>query len=433
MNDSPAAPARLVDDPGSPWSRPSLNELPDSVFDSDLCAISRWLPTGEIVWASSSLGRILGTDPQLLVDEWAAGVPGSYMEAVMKMVATLTPEQPRYVSDAPLDHPDGTRTWARCETVGHFCGGELQFLQTVAIDITEERRAAEAAQASERRLMSVLEHLEDVILLVDGSGRPVWVCPRIQRQFGDDTRLATRSMLGMLDATARDELRAAIDGVSAAPPGSQHRTRFVVATAEGGERAVDLLLVNMTEVPGVEAIVIHARDVTDREIASANATEVRLRGLLSDIREFVLHIDALGWIGYASSSFVEHFGRSPLGLTLAEALGPHDEAELKALLDEVRANPGRKVMARVAIDLDDGRRCWVGLTVRRVVDTAGEEGLVVVGQLCDGAADAHLAVVAEGAAPARSTPDDIVDQFESMSPADKLATIAALRSRLRPG
>ena len=403
-----------------------------AVVESELCVVVRWRPGEAITWASPSVRRVMGVDPSVFVGQDPdAFVSPDYIATRDMNVSKLSPEHPSYIAETPMFLPDGSRRWVRRETHGFFADGKLVALQTVGIDVSETRQALEVAQASERRLTGILEHLEDAIILVNVDGEMAWVCPSIARTFGNDFQLVATSVLSSLDSEGVRQARSAFREVVEEGPGAERLISASFKLEGEPTRQYEILQINMSDVAGVEGIVVHARDVTSRERAATSALEASVRELLTDVTEFVLHVDSEGVVRYASPSFEQHVSGSALGVPFVDALPGADRNIVSDLLQQVRSTPGRRVVGRVMIETGD-RSAWVELTARQIDDHARLAGLVVVGRILDRSADSHLAVVArttelDDAAPVTSA-DELVDQFLSLAPSEKLAAIARLRT-----
>lgn len=429
-HDAAASSPRLVD------QQPTELEFLRALVDSDLSIVVRWLPDGTMTWVSPSVSRILGvTGAEFLGQELQDFYLDDELTEIAQQIENLTPASPTYGSESELQMPDGSRRWIRRENRGFFVGGELVALQTIGIDVTETRRALETARASERRLLSVLDHLEDAILLLSPDGEVKWLSPSIHRVLGGDW---SRLLEHMANDFSDDDLRAmgeAFDTVHRGAPMSQARVLTRPRSASGNQRHVELFLVNMLDVDGINAIAVHARDVTARERAGTIAFETYLRELLTDVREFVLHLDEHDVIRYASPCFEERVHDAPSGMTLRDSMvtGGDDisASTLDRLLVDVRTNAGRRVMSRIRIECRDGVERSVELTGRHFAEPEALAGIVVVGRILEGSAGSPLAVVSTDTTSGAETADDVpdlVERFRRLGPADKLRAIVALKA-----
>ena len=135
-------------------------------------------------------------------------------------------------------------------------------------DITDHMAAEAERNASLERLRRVMENAADLVWLVGVDGRIQYVTPAIERVLGytpesliggDPFALLAPEDIPMMGGLLREGRRAPR---SAAP----HRdTRRCTATAS--QHWVDMIVTNLIHDPNVGAIVVNARDVTDRKHA----------------------------------------------------------------------------------------------------------------------------------------------------------------------
>jgi len=128
-----------------------------------------------------------------------------------------------------------------------------------------QRRQAEAAlRANEERFRALVENSSDALLLVDAVGRLVYVATSTERHLGwNPGQMAGRSLLDYLhpDDRALATLRI---GEALRHPGEPVTQELRVRHGDGAWRIVEAIAVNRLEEPSVRAIVINARDLTDR-------------------------------------------------------------------------------------------------------------------------------------------------------------------------
>ena len=128
------------------------------------------------------------------------------------------------------------------------------------------RRHAEAAvRASEERFRALVENSSDALLLIDGEGRFTYMTPTSQRHLGwQATDIIGRSIFDFVHPDDR-EIAGARMAEALQRPGDTigHEVRF--RHADGSWRNMEGFAVNRLHEPSVGAIVINARDVTERK------------------------------------------------------------------------------------------------------------------------------------------------------------------------
>jgi PAS domain S-box-containing protein len=129
----------------------------------------------------------------------------------------------------------------------------------------QQRRQAEAAlRASEERFRALVENSSDALLLVDAEARVTYITPSSTRHLGwRPDQMVGRSIFDFLHPDDRE-----IAGARMAET-LQHPGRLVSAEvrflhADGSWRIMDGTAVDHIADPSVGAIVVNARDITDR-------------------------------------------------------------------------------------------------------------------------------------------------------------------------
>src|SRR5262245_12207575 len=129
----------------------------------------------------------------------------------------------------------------------------------------QQRRQAEAAlRASEERFRALVENSSDALLLIDAEARVTYITPSSERHLGwHADQMTGRSVFDFLHPDDREmasERMAETLGDSSKLVTAQ--VRFL--HADGGWRIMEAVGVNHLADPSVGAIVVNARDITDR-------------------------------------------------------------------------------------------------------------------------------------------------------------------------
>ena len=127
------------------------------------------------------------------------------------------------------------------------------------------RRLAEAAlRANEERFRALVENSSDALLLIDGVGRLTYVAASTGRHLGWDTEsMIGRSLLDVLHPDDR-EVAAMRIGEALRHPSEPVTQEVRLRHADGEWRVMEAIAVNRLTDASVGAIVINARDLTDR-------------------------------------------------------------------------------------------------------------------------------------------------------------------------
>ncbi|HEY4100403.1 MAG TPA: PAS domain S-box protein [Gemmatimonadales bacterium] len=136
-----------------------------------------------------------------------------------------------------------------------------------ALANARERASAEARLVeSEAQFRSLIESSSDLITIVDGSGSIRYQSPSAKALLGfapDDWRGG--NVRDLIHPEDLDSMEQALG--RAVEPGAAHAPlRCRMRHKNGTWRVVEVATWNMVNVPGVSGLVIHARDVTDRQV-----------------------------------------------------------------------------------------------------------------------------------------------------------------------
>jgi PAS domain S-box-containing protein len=129
----------------------------------------------------------------------------------------------------------------------------------------QQRRQAEAAlRANERRFRALVENSSDTLLLIDAAARVQFASSSSERHLGWTVdQMRGHSLLDFLHSDDHAGVTAQMaDRLHT--PGASATVEARVRHADGQFRIMELLFVNRFDEPSVNAIVVTARDVTDR-------------------------------------------------------------------------------------------------------------------------------------------------------------------------
>ncbi|MBL9119886.1 MAG: PAS domain S-box protein [Phycisphaerae bacterium] len=253
----------------------------------------------------------------------------------------------------------------------------LVWISAVRINRLDGARevASERLALSEARSRAINEHAADLILTLDRGGRIRFANPAVRELLGiGDTAAAEARLVDFIDPDDRGSFARAINAATrhgaAIPAAFDLRLRG----AHGENRIFEALARNLFDNPHVEAILLNARDVTERRAAarSLRESESRLATIFHDtpfpmalVRQSDLRfVDAnepyLGLLGYARTELI---GQRPedVGL-LVDARGEALAAQVRqgALLQGVelvlrtKAGELRHVIASACVIQMDG-------------------------------------------------------------------------------
>jgi PAS domain S-box-containing protein len=128
-----------------------------------------------------------------------------------------------------------------------------------------QRQQAEAAlRSSEERFRALVENSSDTLLLLDAAGRVTYVTPSSQRHLGwKSAELVGRSIFNFMHPDDHDVAAAKV-AEALQRPGEPVTQQIRLRHSDGSWRVMDGVAVNRLHEPSVAAIVVNARDITDR-------------------------------------------------------------------------------------------------------------------------------------------------------------------------
>ena len=128
----------------------------------------------------------------------------------------------------------------------------------------QRRQAESALRASEERFRALVENSSDALMLLDAEGRVTYMTSSSSRQLGwTPDQMIGRSVFDFVHPDDADAAAARMTEVITSPGISVTREiRF--RHADGSWRIMEGVAVNRLDDPSVGAIVVNARDITDR-------------------------------------------------------------------------------------------------------------------------------------------------------------------------
>jgi PAS domain S-box-containing protein len=221
-------------------------------------------------------------------------------------------------------------------------GDRVTHVVTVIRDVTEQRRAEQALQQSERDYRGLFESAHDAIIVFDPDGEMVLdVNQRACEIYG----YSRDELIGLsLEKLSRDipQGKRHLDATLTAA-GSRYHFETVQYRKDGREMILEInaAVVNFQ---GRQVILSINRDITDRVqfMQALQQSEERFRTLVSSMDDVVFTLDANQrhtgvyglWLersGLPPEAFLNKTAREVLG---AEAARPHEQANARALAGE---------------------------------------------------------------------------------------------------
>jgi PAS domain S-box-containing protein len=272
-----------------------------------------------------------------------------------------------------LRHADGV--WRHVEVLVARHDDAIGGMVLTIRDITDRIRRQEELVRNERRLESIVENIDDVIVVLDRSLAVTWVSPGIERLI--DAPAYTNLGENAFNDMHPDDIDSAVAVLLAAmeTPEGRGRVELRLRHERLGWRWVEAAVVNRLEDPAVGGLVCTLRDVTDQR-----STNAELRRLSDQQRAEADHLRDMDRLKDQFLATLSHELRTPLTsvrgfsevlLRRSEQLDPATRDEL---LGRIHANAAEmEDMVQQLLDFSrlQARRVEVSLLPTDLAEAVG--------------------------------------------------------------
>jgi PAS domain S-box-containing protein len=339
--------------------------------------------------AERMLGHALeefASDPGM----WVRLIHPEDRERVLAEGARANESGEQFSAEYRLLTKDGRVVWV-CDEATLVSDDEGRPLcwQGVLTDVTGKKQAEEALKESEQRFRSLVQNSLDIITLVEADGTVRYVSPAIERVLGyrPEERVGRNTFeLVHPDDVARAR-RLFAEGLRS--PGATSSIGVRMRHRDGSWRHIETKGANRLDDPGVDAVVLNSRDVTERERTeeALKENERRYADLLSSTRAYVYRcLNEPGWPNeFVSDYAIELTGYAPEELLVGGTMRFGDlivEEDRQKVWDEVQTSLDRRerFKIRYTIRHSDGTPRHVEEYGQGVYDQEGDveaiEGIV---------------------------------------------------------
>ncbi len=203
--------------------------------------------------------------------------PGDVL-GVVEIVNKARSEKRDYEADFRIVLPNGSIR--HCHTVAYpvfDSSGEVAEYFTTILDVTERKQAAEVLQRSQNTFRAMVEKSAEGILLMRPDKSFIYASPSVERVLGyTPQELAERSLA---DLAHPDHALHSIDSWTQLLQEPDHvsTSEMMARHKDGSWRWIESTTRNLLHEPGVQAVVVNFRDITERKLAQAERERLGLR------------------------------------------------------------------------------------------------------------------------------------------------------------
>ena len=268
------------------------------MIENGLDNISLLTEDGALIWESPSATSMLGYTPNEFVghDIFSLMHPDD-LDWTRDLYTKLIQEPGGHRRGTfRLLRSDGAWRWVDAIVTNMLNEPSVNAIVVNYRDVTESKLAEEALQASETRFRALIENGLDSISLLRADGTLIWESPSAIRllDYAPDEYIGQNIFTLMHP----DDLKWAQNMYVQLghEPGSHGRGKFRLRHADGTWRWVEAIVTNMLSEPGVNAIVVNYRDITERKQAEDVRREEQnlLRTLIDNIPDRIYAMDRQG-------------------------------------------------------------------------------------------------------------------------------------------
>ncbi len=249
--------------------RTVLENCPAALWSAECAAGADLLAGWQFRYVSDQLAAVAGRPPGAFDHplRWADAVHPADLDdyrAAVRRVLVGSDDAAEQVYR--VARPDGAVRWVRDQlrAVRDPAGRAVRLDGCVA-DVTAELEAAEAVRRNERRFRALVERSRDGLVLLDDAGVVRYASPAAKALLGyEPDALVGRAALGFVHPDDQPEARQRL-AAALARPGEDVSVRFRAVGADGAPRRLEANACNRLDDPAVKAVVVHYRDVTERD------------------------------------------------------------------------------------------------------------------------------------------------------------------------
>ena len=322
--------------------RRQAEEKTHSVLENSPIGIFQSTPQGQLISVNPAMARIHGySSPQEMMGAITDIAQQMYPEPEEREEFTKLFETHDVVEnyEGSSLRKDGSVFWTSTSArVVRDNAGKILYYEGFLQDITERKSAEEALKLNEKRFRSLLVHGLDSISLLAADGTLIWESPAVMRILDyPHNYFIGRNIFEIMHpddlAWTRDLYIQLIQ-----EPGRREHQSFRLRHSDGTWRWVEAVVTNMLDEPGVNAIVVNYRDITERKEAEEKLRESEERYRLlfesNPLPMWIYDLETLAFLK-VNDAAIQHYGYTAdefMAMTIKDIRPPEDVPALVKLL-----------------------------------------------------------------------------------------------------
>ncbi len=253
-----------------------------------------------------------------------------------------------------------------------------------SMDVTEAFAAKQELWRREKREEILAQTSQDLIVFFSQKGERIYESPGIEKILG--FKPGERESAGPVTHLHPEDQKRADAAFKRAlkNPGVPVRVETRVRHKHGHWIYGDVIITNFLDKPGVEAVVVQTRDISEKKAAeeALRLSEQRFRGMVENSQDIITLLDAEGRRLYEAPSIQKVLGFEPgeRGGTTFDNHPPEDVPKARRAFREALKNPGKAIQAQLKVRRKDGTFIDAEMSITNLLKDPSVRGVVVNGR-----------------------------------------------------
>jgi PAS domain S-box-containing protein len=252
-----------------------------------------------LYYVSERSQELLGLDSSLqdFFPQFTACVALEDRERFLTSIQEVVRSISKWEFEGRFIKPAGEEMYVRGISQPKQLDNEIVF-NGVMLDVTDRKHAERALKESEERFRSLIQSSSDIIVIMDEKGLITYETPSVERVLGyKPGDLIGKTPVDHIHPDDLDKVMSALDEVyKANNPGTPTEFRF--CRADSTWIYLEAIGKNLLDFPGINGVVITARDITDRKKSEEERIEMERR---------LLHAQKLESLGVMAGGIAHDF------------------------------------------------------------------------------------------------------------------------------